>query len=238
MGAVTGAFRSDLLTIVREPMLALLAVIPLALAVGLRWFKPAGLALLPPSVSPGVVENAVTAVLLLLTPMMFGFVFGLILLDERDEGALIAIALTPVGKTGFLAWRMAVPILWTMAATVVVLLLAGNVMLPLPHLLVLALLAGLQAPVLALFIAAFAPDKVAGMALAKVGSVLIALGALAVLAPDPWRWVAAPSPHFWLTQLAVGHGASPSFSVLSTVALLIHLGVVAGLARVFEARTG
>jgi fluoroquinolone transport system permease protein len=236
--------RADALRVGRDPLLALLATLPLALAAAVRVVAPAGFEWLPATVDDVAVASGVMAVLLLLTPMMFGFVIGLVLLDERDEGVLTAVALTPVGTTGFLGYRMATPVVWSSVATVLVVLLAGLVPFAPARLAVLALLAGLQAPLLALFLGAFAADKVRGMALAKAGSVLIGIGAVAAIAPDPWRWLAAPSPHFWLVRLAIGEGplaqamSGATFWLEVAAAVVVHLGVLWALARLLRARAG
>jgi fluoroquinolone transport system permease protein len=233
--------RSDAVRAGRDPMLILLAALPVALGGATRLAGPAAIERLPAGADPAAVASAAMAVLLLLTPLMFGFVIGLMLLDERDEGVLTAVSITPVGKTGFLAYRMATPVIWSGVAAVLVALLAGLVSYQPAHLAVLAVLAGLQAPLLALFLGAFAADKVRGMALGKVGSVLVGLGAVAVLAPAPWSWLAAPSPHFWLVRLAVGDGPAAgawSFWPQVAAALAAHLAALWLLTSLFRNRTG
>lgn len=233
--------RADALRAGRDPMLMLLATLPLALAATVRLAAPAGLERLPPTMDAGVVASWTTAVLLLLTPLMFGFVIGLMLLDERDDGVLTAVALTPVGKTGFLGYRMATPIAWSSIAAVLVTVLPGLASFGPAQLAVLAVLAGLQAPLLALFLAAFAADKVRGMALGKVGTVLVGVGTVAVLAPAPWRWLATPSPHFWLARLTIGGGPGAgvaAFWLETAAALAVHLGALWALARLFRGRVG
>lgn len=231
--------RADALRVRRDPMFVLLSALPLGLAGAFRLIAPAALQRLPATLDAGAVASAAMAVLLLLTPMMFGFVIGLMLLDERDDGVLTAVSLTPVGKTGFLGYRMATPAVWSGVAAVIVVMLAGLASFAPWRMALLALLAGLQAPMLALFLGAFAADKVRGMALGKVGSVLIGVGALAVLAPAPWRWLAAPSPHFWLVWLAVGDpGVGVSFWLEGAVALAVHVGVLWALALWFRDRVG
>jgi fluoroquinolone transport system permease protein len=232
--------RADARRLLRDPMFALLSALPLLVAIALRVAGVDGMARLPFPLEPAAIAMITTAGLLLLTPMMFGFVIGLMLLDERDDGVLTAIAMTPVGKSGFLARRMTTPVLWSGVATVLVVLLAGMTRFPPERLAVLVLLAGLQAPLLALFLGAFAPDKVRGMALGKVGTALIGIGALGVLAPAPWQWLAAVSPHYWMVRLAIADGATTAaaYGALVAAAVTVHLGALWLLARAFRARVG
>jgi fluoroquinolone transport system permease protein len=222
--------RPDLLRVARDPLLVALSLLPIALALVVRI---GGLAFLDPYVD----ARTMTAALLLLTPMMFGFVTGLLLLDERDEGVLEAVAMTPVGKRGFLIYRMAVPVVWTMAVSSAVVYAAGLLQLAPARLLVVALLAGLQAPLLAAFLGAYAPNKVAGMALTKVGSTFILAGALtAVLAPAPWRWMGVVSPHFWSVELLVAAAAPRTFAAAALAAFCVHVAVAWLLIRQFGRR--
>ncbi len=223
---------SDLRRFARDPILVALAVVPPALALALRFAMPRLAPLLP--APPGVVATTAAAALLLITPMLFGFVAALLLLDERDEGVLAAVAVTPVGKRGFLAYRMVAPAAWTAGASVVVLRVAGLADVGETRLVALALLAGMEAPLLALFVGAFAPSKIEGMALAKVGSVLIGVGALAVLAPWPLQALASPSPHYWLVRVLVGSGAA----LTVVAAFVVHAAALAILAWRFGRRVG
>ncbi|CAN5839749.1 hypothetical protein BH23GEM9_BH23GEM9_03410 [soil metagenome] len=232
--------RTDARRLLRDPMFALLSALPLAVAVVLRVAGAENIARLPFPLEASAIATITTAGLLLLTPMMFGFVIGLMLLDERDDGVLTAVAMTPVGKTGFLARRMTTPVLWSGVASVVVLLVAGMARIPPDRLAVLALLAALQAPLLALFLGAFAPDKVRGMALGKVGTALVGIGALGVLAPMPWQWLAAVSPHYWMVRIAVADdtAVTAAYGAQVAAALAVHLLALWLLARAFRARVG
>jgi fluoroquinolone transport system permease protein len=234
--SIAGALvRSDLRRISRDGMLLFLAALPLLLAAVFRASRPALTAALDGRIGADVVGTIAAAVLLLLTPLMFGFIYGLMLLDERDDGVLAAIAVTPTGKVGFLLRRMLVPVVWTVAASLAVLGLAG-LRFPAAVLAAAALLAALQTPIMALFVGAFAGSKVEGMALSKVGNVIITIGALGVLAPLPLRWAFAPSPHYWLVALLAAQGRATALHLAAGVTA--HLLVIALLARRFTRRLG
>jgi fluoroquinolone transport system permease protein len=231
--------RTDARRLRRDPLLLLLACVPPALVLAVRggWgvAESAGAGGLP-----GWGAAVAMVVLLLLTPMMFGFITGLMLLDERDEGVLQAIALTPPGTAGVLRWRLLWPAVWSGGVAVFALLVLGGLgglggvggVGP-ARLGAVAVLVALQTPLLALFLGVFAPDKVTGMALAKVGSTLIGAGAAAALLPAPWRWAAAWSPHFWLVEVLGGGGP-----VAIAAAVGVHVAALLLLGRTFAARRG
>jgi fluoroquinolone transport system permease protein len=238
-----GLLLADARRLRRDPMLLLLGLLPPALAVAAwaieprldGWLASAGAAPAPPWT-----VTATVAVLLLIAPMMFGFLSGLMLLDERDEGVLEALALTPVGTRGVLAYRMAWPAAWGAAVALLTLALVGDSLgIGLVALLMLPLLAALQTPLLAFFLGAFAGNKVEGMALSKVGSMLIGAGALCVLLPWPWQALAFWSPHYWTSRLLLPDGgAAGGVLVPAAAALAAHLFALVALGRLYARRAG
>jgi len=233
-----GVFRADLKRVVRDPFLILLATIPLALAAAVRASAPWVGLQFTGRLDMAVYWEVALSILLLNTPLMLGFLYGMMLLDERDEGVLVAVALTPVGKSGFMVRRMLVPVLWSMATSLLVIWLTPVDLPSLALTAQLTLLLGLQAPLLGLFVAAFAANKVQGMALAKVGGVLIVLGALAVLLATPWQWLAAWSPQYWFMRVLLGSGESRSIAPVFLIAVPVHVGALLLLARTFQRRVG
>jgi fluoroquinolone transport system permease protein len=227
--------RADLRRVSRDGMLLFLAALPLLLAAAYRATEPELVAALDGRLDAEAIRIIAAALMLLLTPLMFGFIYGLMLLDERDEGVLAAVAVTPAGKSGFLLRRMVVPAVWTVFASLVVIGL-GGMQFTFGVLASAALLAALQTPIMALFVGAFAPSKVEGMALSKVGNVIIAIGALGVLVPPPLRWAFAVSPHYWLVALLAAQGRATALHLAAGVTA--HLLVIALLARRFTQRLG
>lgn len=229
--------QADARRIAREPMLVLLSVLPPLFALALRGLAAPLYAAAPVLAQPHW-QGTAAALLVLITPLMFGFVYGLLLLDERDDGVLAAVAVTPVGKVGFMQRRMLLPAAWSGIVGVAVVPLAGIDVMPPAALVAAALLAALQAPMLALFLGAFAPDKPAGMALGKVGSVLTYVGAFAAASEAPARWAASASPHFWLAELMLAAVHGRGILLILAGALAVHAAALALLARAFARRVG
>jgi fluoroquinolone transport system permease protein len=219
--------QADLRRTVRDPIAVILGVLPVAVTMGWWLAAPAVTARL--LADPALVNMVALVVLVLLAPLMFGFVAGLMLLDERDEGVLNAVAITTIGTRGVMAVRMAAPAAWSFLLAVVILLLLADAR---PALMLgVGLLAALQAPLMMLILATFAGNKVQGMALSKVANVLVLLGGLAVLLPAPWLWLAAPSPHFWLTLLLTDPPRTAVGTALFLAgAVVVHLAALRALA--------
>jgi len=206
---------ADAVSVRRDSLLRGMVVVPLALAAAVRWVAPAAAARMGALLGidlAAVYPPLFGYILLLLPAAICGMVVGFLLLDQRDEQTLRALQVTPLPLWGYVAYRLAAPMLLSVAMTIVALPLSGVVALGPAALLAVALAAAPIAPAVALFLAAFAANKVQGFALQKVMGVFLVVPALAPFLPMPWPVVAACLPTFWpaalLWQTSAG-GATP-----------------------------
>lgn len=131
------------------------------------------------------------------TPLLFGVVIGFLLLDERDDQTLTALQVTPLGLTSYLAYRIALPVLISLLLTIVTFPLARLVTFPIGHLFLVALLAAPLAPTFALFMAAFAQNKVQGLAIMKASGTFLVLPLLGYFVRSNWQWAFGLIPTYW-----------------------------------------
>ncbi len=214
-------FAADLRMVFRDPLLAIMPLVPFLAAGALRFALP---------LLSGFVEGAtgfrlldyaavVRVVVVLFPGMFFGMVAGFLLLDDRDDGVSGYWGVTPVGRTGYLAARLG---LFSAAAFAIGLAVGPVLGLGWTGLAAdvgVAALGAVQVPLFAMFLAAFAADKVEGL------SILKALGGLdmaplAAFLALPVRAAGWPFPQYWAAELALGRNAPP-LAALS-------LGVVTG----------
>lgn len=236
MARMGSLLRADLRNLRRDPLLLGVVLVPLLLALVLRFGYPALARLLADRVELLAYSDLATAWMLVTSPLLFGFAVGFLLLDERDERVLAAIAVTPLGKRGWLLYRATLPVVWGTAAGFLVLWLGGSLTMSFARFLPVALLAALQAPSIALFLAAFAPNKVQGLALAKAIGIL-QIAPFAVLLDPPLRWAAGMTPQFWVAHLVgARHAPAPEYWGGAALALVVHLAWIAVLLRLFERR--
>lgn len=139
-----------------------------------------------------------------MTPLMFSAAGAMVILDEADAGIARAIAVTPVGRKGYLASRIGIPAL--LAAAYCAGLLAIFKLSPqsAPRLLLLALCCGALGVAVALLISAYAQNKVEGMALSKLSGLFFIGLPVALLVPPPVKYLAGILPTLWMTELATG----------------------------------
>jgi len=135
------------------------------------------------------------------TPALFGVVIGFLLLDERDDGTLTALQVTPMPLNSYLVYRVTLPMLISLILTTLTFPLARLVTFPLPYLMAVALLAAPLAPVFALFLAVTAKNKVQGFAVMKgMGSIMV-LPLVAYFVQSTWQLAFGLVPTYWPLKL-------------------------------------
>ena len=221
----------DLRNVRRDALLPWMAAVPLVIALLLRLGVPAlsrwlraefGFALEP-------YFPLLMSFLVMTAPGMAGMVTGFLLLDERDEQVHAALRVTPVAFGTYLSYRIATPLFLGLVATLVAYPVADLAPVPFPDLLAVALLSAFAGPITALFLAAFAENKVSGLALVKVVNTVNMLPVLAYFLAEPWQFVAGVVPAFWpmkaLWLAAAGRGlvwcTAGGFGVNLAVLLLL-----------------
>ena len=132
-----------------------------------------------------------------ITAGLVGTVVGFLLLDQRDDQTLPALLVTPLSLIDYLAYRLAVPMIFGVALTAIMFPLAGLTELSVAQVLVTSLSAAPLAPMYALFIGAFAANKVQGFALAKAVGILFIPVVVAWFLPSPWQEMMGLVPLYW-----------------------------------------
>lgn len=132
--------------------------------------------------------------------LLVGSIFGFMLLDEKDDDTITAMMVTPVSLEQYLLYRIGLPVVLAFFVVLSMVLFINLALLPLGQLLVIAAGAALTAPIVALFFATFAENKVQGFALSKFGGIAgwIILGGWFV--PEPWQWLFGLFPPFWVSK--------------------------------------
>lgn len=194
---------SELRTSLRDPMMVLLSGIPFFFVIVVRFALPPVEDILN---MPGLFEEhqqLILSLLLVISPLLFGSVSGLSILDDRDEGLITALSITPTGRAGYLYHKLIIPLLMGWVGTLIVIPAAGLTMqiikVPMQFLL-LTFLSGSEAVLLGLFMAALADNKIQGLVFMKGLGVLFFPGVLIYFFPSPLFYIASPLPMFWIMK--------------------------------------
>lgn len=133
----------------------------------------------------------------LFAPGLAGAVIGFLLLDERDERTLTALLVTPLPLNGYLLYRLSLPVLLGFASTLLVYPLIGLLALPWSGLFWSSLLGALTGPLITMYLATFAENKVSGLALVKILNSLSLIPMAMYFVHSPWQVLAGIMPTYW-----------------------------------------
>lgn len=142
------------------------------------------------------------AVILMLATMQgstaFGFIFSMVLVDEKDTGVAKVYGILPISKFWFVVFRLIPPFVLAAVATFLLLLVEPFYGLPIIPSLVYSMLAGLFAPIMVLFVAILAKNKLEAMTWQKLFNLPLFLPILAFYAPFTIPFAIFPA--FWAYQ--------------------------------------
>jgi fluoroquinolone transport system permease protein len=195
--------RMDLRAVTRSAMLLLILVGPILLAAALRVGYPllAGEVAARFGVELAAYRPLLLAALVVLhVPMLCGMVGALLVLDDIDDRTLLVLRVSPVTLQRYLAYRGAVVAGLAAGSLVIAAPLSGLASWSaLPAMLPALGLAALQAPLIMLATAAYASNKVEGLALIKViGGIVTGIAPAMWWLPDSADWLLRLLPPAWV----------------------------------------
>ena len=129
-------------------------------------------------------------------------IIGFRLMDDRDAGVLRYVAVTPLGTGRYLLYRLIVPWVLSIPLTWMLPFFLKSEYPP-TAMLAVAVLSSLNAPLLTLFITAFAGNKVEGAALSKVSGMLFLAPIGGYLIRQSWAAVLMVFPPYWVPLAVV-----------------------------------
>ena len=175
----------DARNIGRDDLLRWFIAVPLVLALAMRGMIPLILGQLggvlpfdPSAYLPQILPVA----LVCLTPILVGMVSGFMLLDQRDDGVLAALRITPMGLGWYFSYVLLLPILLSMVLTPLSMAVAGFLPPTWYGTAAACLAAASLAPLSTLILVGFARNKIEGLALTKMSGVVL-------MAPFIQRWL-------------------------------------------------
>ncbi len=235
--SVLGVLRAlgpiDVANVKRDPLLRWMFVLPIAFGLMFRGLAALTGPWLADRFAIDLAEYSVliASALVLMTPMLYGVVIGFLLLDQKDDGTLTALRVTPLTAGGYLAYRIAIPVVLCVLMTPVVLTSSGFSGLGLGKQFLAGIAAAPLAPAFALFLAGFAKNKVQGFALMKAAGVVNWPPIVAWFVSSNWQLAFGISPTYWPAkvywELEAGRGTAwlymlASFLVSGIVIVLLH----------------
>ncbi|MEN8161819.1 MAG: hypothetical protein ABFS41_17245 [Myxococcota bacterium] len=193
---------NDLRLIWRDGFLLMAMLVLPLVCLGLRWLVPYLTGVLAPWVELESYYGLILAYLLGQQPVVLGFVIGILFIEERDEGTLLALQASPLSLRSFLGYRLLAGMGLSVVFTSIGVSLAGLVSVSLLELLAAAGLASLAVPLVSLGYAVYFQNKVQAVTAGKLVQAWAGLPALLYFAPTPWQWIGSvPAPLYYPMRL-------------------------------------
>jgi fluoroquinolone transport system permease protein len=168
--------------------------------------------------------------------VLIGWVTGFLLLEDRDDGVLLAVDVTPIGKSGFLTYRVTVTALVGAAITAIAIPFVAPA-LELPQRLLIVTAVAVESVLAAVILPALARNKVEGLALTKLTNIAAVVPLIAIV-PSPWRYVAGIVPTYWLGELLAPHEPARPFWLIVLAVVITHVGCALLLFALLRRRVG
>jgi fluoroquinolone transport system permease protein len=137
-------------------------------------------------------------------PVLLGFVIGVLFVEERDSGTLLALQASPLSLRSFMAYRVIATMLLNVLLTVISVELTGLVSISLIESIIAASLASLGVPVTALIYGVYIKNKVQAIMMMKPIAAWGQLPVLLFFVTSPWQWIGSlflplyyPMRFFW-----------------------------------------
>ena len=131
---------------------------------------------------------------------MSGAIFGFLLLDEKDQQTISALQVSPVSLPQFLVCRVLLPTALGFLFCTVMLVIINQVLVPFWQLLPITAVASLMSPIMALFVATFAENKVQGFAIAKFAGIAGWTILFGWFVAEPVQWLFGLFPPFLVSK--------------------------------------
>jgi len=135
--------------------------------------------------------------LVITIPMMFGFVTGFLIMDERDENLLTVLRVMPISRSAYLIYRMMFLSVLSFVYIFIFPPLTGLIAINLIDYLPIAVLLALFTPVLGLIANIVANNKVQAFAVFKMLGGVFYLPLFAFFINNDFKYVLGIIPNFW-----------------------------------------
>ncbi len=167
----------------------IIVVLPLA-SLGLHWLIPLVGDLLAQWVELEPYYGLILGNLVVAgEPVLLGFVIGVLFIEERDEGTLLAFQASPLSLRSFLSYRLAMAMVLNVLLTIIAVLLTNLVSISWLELLASAALASLGVPIVALVYVVYIKNKVQALMILKPIQIWGGIPVLLFFVPTPWQWI-------------------------------------------------
>lgn len=224
---------SDFKLIFRDTSLRIFFFMPLLIVLVVAWLCP-----YLATAYPETADYMIYVVIMSCTQAatMYGFIYSIVFLDERDTEVAKVYSILPISKNKLLLSRLLLPYLLSALSTFIVLLAQ-------PFFtnyswgmwLVYAFLFAFLAPIMALTVASLANNKMEGMTWFKGLNLIASLPLAAFFLPD-YAYCFAVLPTFWPYWSFYHFLTTDNYLLFLVVAFVIMVALIMGVVQWFKKR--
>lgn len=188
---------SDFKLMFRDPSLRIFLFFPILIYLVINHFMPFLISKFE------VVKDYVAYVLVVASIeniQMFGFIYSMVLIDEKESEVAKIYGVLPVSKFWFIIFRLMIPMLMTSLLTWFILMLQPFYDLSPFSLFICSILAGFIVPVYVIGITNFSKNRMEGMVWIKVFNVIVILPIAAFFIQGPFQHLFGIFPTYWAFQ--------------------------------------
>jgi len=214
--------------------------VPIMIGAVCRYIIPILFRFIPSGVDLELYVQMGVAVLILFPSLLTGMIAAFLMLDEKDEGTLLAIQVTPIPRTHYALYRLLSPVLMSVVLVIAMVLISELATVSVTALVFTALLASLSAPLWAFIIFLLSGNKIEGLAMVKLLNLFVGLPLLAEILPKSLIPVLWPLPLYWPYKFMVEvlRGANKAALVgIWSVGVFVHIFYLVLLLKYISRRT-
>ncbi len=223
MGNLLKLTLNDLRLIFRDKSLAIFIVLPLLNVLVVRYG-------LPIVIEKFAVVGDYVEIILMATSMqsalIFGFIYSMVLIDEKDKNVAKVYGVLPVSKFWFVLFRLIAPVIFSTFATFSIFFFEPFFRLPIATSLFYSLLSGLTAPIMVLFVTIMANNKLEGMTWQKLFNIPVMLPLLTFFVPAVYSYAFAVLPTYWAYRGFHNLVAGDSYVLHFLIGFCFSIGVI------------
>ena len=148
-----------------------------------------------------LIADYVLVGLAIMMPLLYGALVGFSILDDRDDNILMTIKVSPLSIHQYLSFRLIMATILSFLAVIFILWFSDIVVFALTDLLLIAFLASLSAPAIALFINVIAKNKIEGFAIMKGVQIVLLVPLISLYFTDYKELFFSIVPGYWPTKV-------------------------------------
>ena len=231
--------KGDYKNIIRDPVLIATIVGPFMMGLFLKYAVPFlnQLLLEQMSFELRLYNELIMGMFIMLCPMLIGSMTGFMLLEDHEEGLLQYYATTPLSKSGFLTYRLVIPIILNIGLSYYLVyfpsLISVNILLIVP----IILLASLQSIMISLLLVVVCENRVEGLAITKGLGILFIVPIIDHLFDFKLNFILGIFPTYWIPKLIEISNQMNHFTIVLILGFLIYLLYIKLLLIQFHKKT-